>query len=132
MNEEKLNPSLAGKKSGEARRLKAQQRKMLKEICEDAAYARAPVPPEKAKQIGKLLGKPASKVTVSDAAIYQQAMNAVRGDIASLCFMRDMLGEKPVEHMQGTLNLKTDFEIIVEPEEETEPETETDDAEHND
>lgn len=109
----------ASEKAAEVRKSKAPV-KSLAEISRDAMYTKAQIDVEAAKRIGKALNKPAKAITVADVAIYKQSIKAMAGDMNALCFLRDMLGEKPVDRISGKLTLDTDFDIVIEPEEEPE------------
>lgn len=117
----------ASDKAAQKRSAEAKARKKMAQTVMDAAYAKAPVPKEKAMAAGKLLGKRWQEITVIDMAIYERALRTAAGDMESLIFFRDMLGEKPADKVQGVMSMDMNFDFVVEPEPMEEPEDNADD-----
>lgn len=80
-----------GKASGEARRRKAE----LKKIAKDVLYM--PLKTGDLDEITAFAEAKGANLTVGEAAILSVANRALKGDYSALAFLRDTAGEKPVE-----------------------------------
>lgn len=86
--------SLGGKKAAANRK----QRKLMKEIY--AEFANMPVTKDLADDLLKAVDqKKRTKITVAESIVLAQIMMAQAGDTKAATFIRDTIGEKPIEHV---------------------------------
>lgn len=101
--EQKRICQLGGKKSGESRRKRKQAKELLAEIL-----ARSMTDEQIEEILGNaanLLGQDKSAYNVMNVKALQCAM---AGDTKAMQFIRDTVGDKPVEQIQQTTNLITE------------------------
>lgn len=98
--EHKAQTSRAGKRSVEVRR----ERKRAREILE--VFLAMPLKKRQAADIDKIMsyeGLKGKNITVAEAIQLKQVQRALNGDLNSATYIRDTVGEKPVEKVESTI-----------------------------
>lgn len=88
----------AGSLGGKKQAANKNHRKLMKEIY--AEFANMPVTKELANDLLKAVDqKKKKKITVAESIVLAQIMMAQAGDTKAATFIRDTIGEKPIEHV---------------------------------
>lgn len=88
----------AGSLGGKKRQAKLRERKLMKEIY--AEFANMPVTETLAQDLLKAVDqKKKKKITVAESIVLAQILMAQAGDTKAATFIRDTIGEKPVERV---------------------------------
>lgn len=92
-----------GLASGKARREKKMMRETLEMLLSMPLYNKKMVDVESIRSFGALKGK---NVSVQEAMMMAQVMKAIKGDTKAAEYVRDTIGQKPVENvaMSGEVN----------------------------
>lgn len=91
----------AGKASGEAKRRKKMMRENLEILCQLPAKGGRATDVESIKNFAELKGK---NITVEQAMLIAQIKKALGGDTTALTFIRDTMGQKPVDEKKVETN----------------------------
>lgn len=89
----------AQRNSAAKKRLLAPLKLTMRGVASEAMQCKAPLPEKTLKAIGDFFGIDPERVTVLHAAVYKQGIESMKGNLAALVFMRDMIGEKPVDNV---------------------------------
>ena len=90
-----------GKASGEAKRRKKLMRENLEILCQLPAKGGRATDVESIKNFAELKGK---NITVEQAMLIAQIKKAMSGDTTALIFIRDTMGQKPVDEKKVETN----------------------------
>lgn len=92
-----------GLASGKARREKKMMRETLEMLLSMPLYNKKMVDVDSIRSFGALKGK---NVSVQEAMMMAQVMKAIKGDTKAAEYVRDTIGQKPVENvaMSGEVN----------------------------
>lgn len=103
--EGKRRASEAGKKagvaSGEAKRRKKLMKESLEILCQLPAKGGRATDVESIKNFAELKGK---NITVEQAMLIAQIKKALNGDTSALIFIRDTMGQKPIDEQRVETN----------------------------
>ena len=102
--------SKGGKASVEARRRKKLMRENLEILCQLPAKGGRATDVESIKNFAELKGK---NITVEQAMLIAQIKKALGGDTTALTFIRDTMGQKPVEQAKVETN-STEASLLAE------------------
>lgn len=91
----------AGKASGEAKRRKKLMRENLEILCQLSLKSGRATDIESIKNFVELKGK---NITVEQAMLLAQIKKALNGDSTAMTFIRDTMGQKPVEQAKVETN----------------------------
>ena len=91
-----------GKASGEAKRRKKLMRESLEILCQLPAKGGRATDVESIKNFAELKGK---NITVEQAMLIAQIKKALGGDTRAIEFIRDTMGQKPVEEKKVETNV---------------------------
>lgn len=120
----KENAKEMGRRSGEVRRGLSPVRQAMKNIANEALYNPAPVSGEQKKAIAEFFGISPTQITMAHLAIYKQAIEAAKGNLQALIFLRDMNGEKPAENVSVSATVaQGDFVLEIGGEDDADAET---------
>lgn len=100
----------AGKASGEAKRRKKLMRENLEILCQLPAKGGRATDVESIKNFAELKGK---NITVEQAMLIAQIKKALGGDTTALTFIRDTMGQKPVDEKKVETN-STEASLLAE------------------
>lgn len=100
----------AGKASGEAKRRKKLMRENLEILCQLPAKGGRATDVESIKNFAELKGK---NITVEQAMLIAQIKKALAGDTTALTFIRDTMGQKPVDEKKVETN-STEASLLAE------------------
>lgn len=87
--------------SGEAKRKKKRSKDILEIFLSMPLKKRKEIDIEDIQSLEQLKGK---NITVHEAIQLKQVQRALNGDLASATYIRDTIGEKPVEKVQAEVN----------------------------
>lgn len=96
--EHKKQSSRGGKKSGEVKREKKMAKEILEVFLSMPLRQRKTADVEKIQAFEQLKGK---NITVAEAIQLKQVQRALNGDLNSATYIRDTVGEKPVEKVEA-------------------------------
>ena len=99
--ERKANSSNGGIKSGKVRREKKRAKEILDIFLSMPLKKRKEAEIEDIKAFEELKGK---NISVNEAIQLKQVQRALNGDLASATYIRDTIGDKPVEKVQAEVN----------------------------
>lgn len=106
---------------GIAAQKKIKQRKLMKESLEYMLGLTPELPPNVLK-VFEELGINKEELNFQTLALFKQVEQSTKGDLASLQFLRDTIGEKPTEQIGLTHDMMGNFKIVI----DAEPEHEAD------
>ena len=101
---------LAGKASVEARRRKKLMKENLEILCQLSLKSGRTTDVESIKNFAELKGK---NITIEQAMLIAQIKKALSGDTNALTFIRDTMGQKPVDEKKVETN-STEASLLAE------------------
>lgn len=102
--------SRGGKASGEAKRRKKLMRENLEILCQLSLKSGRATDIESIKNFVELKGK---NITVEQAMLLAQIKKALNGDSTAMTFIRDTMGQKPVDEKKVETN-STESSLLAE------------------
>ena len=102
--------SKGGKASVEARRRKKLMRENLEILCQLSLKSGRATDIESIKNFAELKGK---NITIEQAMLLAQIKKALNGDSTAMTFIRDTMGQKPVDEKKVETN-STDSSLLAE------------------
>ena len=102
--------SKGGKASGEAKRRKKLMRENLEILCQLSLKSGRATDIESIKNFVELKGK---NITVEQAMLLAQIKKALNGDSTAMTFIRDTMGQKPVDEKKVETN-STESSLLAE------------------
>lgn len=101
---------LAGKASGEAKRRKKLMKENLEILCQLSLKSGRATDVESIKNFAELKGK---NITIEQAMLIAQIKKALSGDTKAIEFIRDTMGQKPVDEKKVETN-STEASLLAE------------------
>lgn len=105
--ERKINGSKGGIRSGEVRRQRKRAEEILKIYLAMPLKKRLNADIEEIQSFEQLKGK---NITVNEAIQLKQVQKALNGDLASAQYIRDTVGDKPIEKVEMKAEVNNPFE----------------------
>lgn len=105
--ERKKNGSIGGKKSVEVRRNRKRAEEILNVFLAMPLKKRQNADIEEIQSFEQLKGK---NITVNEAIQLRQVQKALNGDLASAQYIRDTVGDKPIEKVEMKAEVNNPFE----------------------
>lgn len=107
--ERRINASKGGIASGKAKREKKRAKEILDIFLSMPLKKRKEAEIEDIKAFEELKGK---NITVNEAIQLKQVQRALNGDLASASYIRDTVGDKPVDNLNVNAEVKNPFKDL--------------------
>ena len=105
--EQKAIARMGGIASGKARREKKKMRETLEMLLSMPLNNKKAVDVEDVRSFAALKGK---NISVQDAMLIAQVQKAMKGDTQAAVYVRDTIGQKPVDNVDMNMNVPVFFQ----------------------